>query len=286
MRPILFPYNIGSGGASEIARGLNTRKVRANGTFVPGGQDCIINWGNSGRPSWLARGIGTLLNSFAAVAVATDKLRTFEVFRRDNVPHPQWTTNRREAEGWFTAEGSKVVCRTMLRSSEGRGIVVATRASELVPAPLYVKFFGKQEEYRVHVFRGEVIDVAQKRLSAGGRNIPNRSQYIRSHANGWIFAHENVRLPGPARDAALAAVRSVGLDFGAVDLAVNSRGDVSVFEVNTAPGLENHQTINAYVNAIRRYCNVAVTTPNRVLPILRRRSRAVSTGRRRNVQSL
>lgn len=155
----------------------------------------------------------------------------------------------------FTHRDSKVVCRTLLRASEGRGIVVARSAEELVAAPLYVKFWPKETEYRVHVFNGEVIDVAQKRLRNGARNQEGRNPYIRNTANGWVYTHENVNISGRARELACDAVRSVGLTFGAVDLAVNQRGDICVFEINTAPGLENTATINAYRDAIRRYCN-------------------------------
>lgn len=254
MRPVLFPHNIGSHGARVLAQALNAIRVRANGTYVPRRGDCVINWGGSTLPAWRNSATARWLNNFVAVGVASDKLRTFEALQRHSVPIPEWTTDRRVAEGWFSTEGAKVVCRTLLRASEGRGIVVAKTARECVAAPLYVKFFQKQEEYRVHVFNNEVIDVAQKRLRNGERERAGRDPYIRSHANGWVFAHENVQLPGPARDAALAAVRAVGLEFGAVDLAVNTRGRVVVFEVNTAPGLENTQTINAYAQAIRRYC--------------------------------
>jgi glutathione synthase/RimK-type ligase-like ATP-grasp enzyme len=188
------------------------------------------------------------------VAVASDKLRTFERFRASGIPHPQWTTDRREAATFFTSERTKVICRTLLRASEGRGIVIATNPQELVNAPLYVKFWPKQTEYRVHVFRGEIIDVAEKRLRNGWRENPNRNRYIRNYSNGWIFAHENVDLPGQAREVALQAVRSCGLDFGAVDLAINEDGDIAVFEINTAPGIEG-QTIHKYVETIQRFCN-------------------------------
>ena len=256
MRPAVFPHNLGSHGARLLAEALNTVRIRRQGRFVANEHSCIVNWGNSDVPRFPTRRVGevyTILNHPRAVAVASDKLRTFEAFRRDGVPHPQWTTNRREAEAFFTGERSKVVCRTLLRASEGRGITIATSARELIPAPLYVKYFPKQDEYRVHVFRGEVIDVAQKRLRNGERENPNRNQYIRSHSNGWIFAHENVHLPGQARDVALQAVRSCGLDFGAVDLAVNRNGQVSVFEVNTAPGIEG-QTVAHYAQVIGRFC--------------------------------
>jgi glutathione synthase/RimK-type ligase-like ATP-grasp enzyme len=251
MTTYILPYGP-SNGARALAQALGARRLRRTGTYTPRVNDTVINWGNSA-----GRRFARILNSYESVAIASDKLRTFRRFREaGNVPHPEWTTDRRVAEQWFR-EGdgrNKVVCRSLLRASEGRGIVVATNAGELVHAPLYVRYFPKQYEYRVHVLRGEIIDVAQKRLRNGEREREGRNQYIRSHANGWIFAHENVQLPAAARQSAIAAVQSLGLDFGAVDLAVNSRGDIRVFEVNTAPGIEG-QTVARYSTAFSNLLN-------------------------------
>ena len=60
-------------------------------------------------------------------------------------------------------------------------------------------------------------------------------------------------------EEAVRAVAALGLDFGAVD--VGSRGwskrrgpeELIVFEVNTAPALNDH-TAEAYAEEIRRHC--------------------------------
>lgn len=257
MRPIIFPYHIGSEGARLLAQQLDTIRVRPNGRYIPRQGHCIINWGNSQAPAWGQRGglaVARWLNPLAAVAVASDKLRTAQAFQSAGIPHPEWTTDRAQALQFFGRNGrGRVVCRTLLRASEGRGITVAETPEQIVPAPLYVKLFPKQDEFRVHVFNGEVIDEVQKRLRTGERDRPNRSRYIRSHAEGWVFARENVHLPQQARGIACSAVASLGLTFGAVDLAVNKDGEIKVFEVNTAPGIEG-TTVSKYAEAIRRYC--------------------------------
>lgn len=253
MRPIIFPYDINSQGAKLLAQALDTIRVRQRGTYRPRNGHCIINWGNSGSPPWMVTGTH-VLNSFNSVHRASDKLETFRVFQNAGVPHPDWTQARRVAESYFQGEG-KVVCRQLLRASEGRGIVVATHVGEMVQAPLYVKYFPKRDEYRCHIFNGEVIDEVQKKLRNGARQEAGHNEYIRSHHNGWVFAREGVRVPDEGRRVAIQACQALGLTFGAVDLAVNSRGVWKVFEVNTAPGIEG-TTVQRYAEAIRRYCNV------------------------------
>jgi hypothetical protein len=123
-----------------------------------------------------------------------------------------------------------------------------------------VQHEGMQEGQAVH--QGRVIDITQKKKSVVGADGEHRTVHqriVRSHGNGWIFAHEALFLPDNLRTAlshaAVAAVSSLGLDFGAVDVAVRAPDkiylDLKVLEVNTAPGLESQKTVNAYINCLK-----------------------------------
>jgi D-alanine-D-alanine ligase-like ATP-grasp enzyme len=78
---------------------------------------------------------------------------------------------------------------------------------------------------------------------------PAERNYVRSYENGWIFAREDVVRNPAAEAAAIAAVASLGLDFGAVDVILRE-GKAYVLEVNTAPGIEG-ATLSAYLEAFR-----------------------------------
>ena len=114
---------------------------------------------------------------------------------------------------------------------------------------MYTKYFKKADEYRVHVFDGEVIDVQQKRKR---QEVPNEEvdYQVRSGRNGWVFCRDGVDCPGSVRIMACRAVNVLGLDFGAVDIGWNRHNEeCAVFEVNTAPGLEG-STLDSYYRAI------------------------------------
>lgn len=148
-------------------------------------------------------------------------------------------------------DGKTVVCRTILNGHSGAGIVLASTEEELVDAPLYTEYIPKKEEYRVHVFNGEVIHVSRK---ARRKDVPdeNVNWKIRNHNNGFIFQHENFELPDECNVQALLAVKDLGLDFGAVDIIWNDKQQKAyVLEVNTAPGIEG-KTLDAYVNAFKK----------------------------------
>jgi glutathione synthase/RimK-type ligase-like ATP-grasp enzyme len=116
---------------------------------------------------------------------------------------------------------------------------------------LYVQYKKKRDEYRVHMFRGGVIDVTQKRAVNQEDRTETFNRQIRNHGNGWVFCREDVDPPDAVWGQAYSAVRALGLEFGAVDVIWNDHYQTAyVLEVNTAPGLEG-TTLERYVEAIR-----------------------------------
>lgn len=258
MRKLYFlPYNMGSGSIKELQGVLGGLRIKEKGKygFNPS-KHLVVNWGNSHVPYWhnpVSCGVTSpaILNHYARIGVAVNKLLAFQKFKEANVPTPEFTTDASVARSWTNQEGV-VFCRTMLSASEGRGIVVANKPEAVVAAPLYTRLFPKDKEYRVHVFKGAVIDFVQKKLKKGELENPNRSKYIRNTENGWVFCREGVSISEEAKQISINAVKALGLDFGAVDIAVNKKGQVVVFEVNTAPGLEG-TTVQKYAEAIKTY---------------------------------
>lgn len=244
MRAKLHPYKAGSASARALAQGLGIRRLKREGSqFVPRDNDLIINWGDA---DYTIIG-GNVLNTPHAITVASNKLRAFQEMCAAGVNIPEFTTELGQASQWIH-DGKKVVCRTLLRGSSGRGIVIAENVDQLVEAPLYVKYVPKQHEYRVHVVCGEVIDFQRKMRN---REISDEdvNWQVRNHTNGFIFGREGVSLDATASSLATDAVDALALDFGAVDIIWNERNnEYKVLEVNTAPGLTG-TTLEKYTEA-------------------------------------
>ena len=251
MRTRLLPYGA-SNSARDLARSLGILRLRTQGSrFRPRRTDTVVNWGSS-------QGVGDCryINNPAAVSNASNKLTAFRILAEHGVPPttvPEFTTSKEDAEIW-RQEGSSVVCRTMLRANSGRGIVIINPTEggdrfSIPDAPLYTKYIKKSQEYRVHVFNGEVKDTQRKMRK---QNVPDEAVnwQIRNLAGGFIFGREGV-LPDTVRDnLAVQAVQALGLHFGAVDIIYNNYHDqYYVLEVNTAPGLEG-TTLEVYTDAI------------------------------------
>ena len=217
--------------------------------FKPRPTDVIINWGNSKAPEfykslveWQAH-----YNDIEPVGIAVNKLRTFQALQ-DRCNIPEWTTDPLIARMW-----ENVVIRNKLTGFGGEGIRLWNKkdagAEGLFPdAPLYVQYKKKKKEFRVHVFKGEVIDITQKKKRKDFEGEINTK--IRNYGNGWVYCREDLEIPADLREQSCAAIKTLGLDFGAVDIIWNEKENKSyVLECNTAPGLEG-TTIEAYKNAI------------------------------------
>lgn len=258
-RLVILPYKLGSQSAKSLADSLSTqlnakvRRVRPDCLYKPTPRSLIVNYGASQWPAWtpLSR---TWLNKPSAVAVASNKLSAFRRFSEENIACPEWTTSQNQATDWMNL-GSLILCRTMLNSHSGRGIILASTDLDqrtVLPAPLYVKYKKKRKEFRVHVFNGRVIDVQEKRKARDALDNPLRN-FIRNHDNGWVFCRDSITCPDGLHSLAVDACRSLGLDFGAADIIWNeSENKCYVLEVNTAPGLEG-TTLTNYTNAIKTW---------------------------------
>lgn len=164
---------------------------------------------------------------------------------------PAYTTEKEVVGDWLGG-GHEVVARTVLNGNSGEGIVLLQPGDDIIDAPLYVKYIPKKQEYRVHVFKGECVDVQRK---ARRRDVEDDkiNWKIRNHDNGFIFARgENLGdVPEDVVKQAIACVNGCGLDFGAVDVIYNDKMQKAfVLEVNSAPGLTG-ATLDGYVERFK-----------------------------------
>lgn len=274
---ILFPYKIGSSGSGVLKQALTTEgidclKVYANRNYKPSTGHIIFNWGNGTEPAWEhIRRINNipLFNKYESVRVAQNKLLTFNKLFDSDINIPLFTTDINVAAKWFDEQQvSTVFCRTLLNSSAGKGIVVAKNKDGLVAAPLYTEGLSTDRtEYRVHVINGTVIDVSEKRRKSSARLKELNetvNEDVRSHDRGWVYCRDNMYKPSVIEETAKEVLRKLDLDFGAVDLCfLGEDQGAFVFEVNTAPGLEEGSTATQeYVRYIKSWVEGNEYTPS------------------------
>ena len=241
----IYPYKMASESAKALAQALGVKRFKHEGRMIalP-----FINWGAS-KIKREIKPLTGIYNHPNAVAIAGNKLKTFLCL--DQIVNiPDYTTDIAEAKEWLNA-GTAIVERHTLTGHSGQGVRIVVFDEELDPkAKLYVKYIKKEQEYRLHVFDFDVFFIQRK---ARALDVPDDqvNWQVRNHANGFIYANQNVELPDVAKEMAIEAIQTLGLDFGAVDLIYNARQNkFYVLEVNTAPGLFG-TTLDKYVEKFK-----------------------------------
>ena len=267
----VISYSRTSMSAKAIARyqrGKN--RIRPDGAFRGQRDDIIINWGYHGSITNNVIGSAELINQPSSIANASSKVDCLRILEDNDVPTLEFYTNKSDLEEALFGESeeleSKVYCRTLTRSHSGKGIELATTKSEIVRAPLYTIDFPNDIEYRIHIFKGNVIDIQQKRRMTSERRerlgIDRVVDDIRNRDNGWSFTRDNITLKDSNGDwisqlyeISMNAMDALSLDFGAIDILYNSEDNEAIIcEVNTAAGQKVGTTTNyRYIKAIHEY---------------------------------
>ena len=272
MARIGFLSNAISEGMNNISNAINAQAVpglrsvrlaRQASRFAGKVEDLVINWGRGSGNDYLeARvGRGKVLNKTQNVALATNKLKSFQAMTQGHVNTVEWTADQAEAQVWIDA-GLPVYARTKLQGHSGEGIVVCSREElgdvggidtsvGLVEAKLYTKGFNNQRrEFRIHVMAGVPTYVQQKKRRENWRDNALYSNVVRNFHTGWIYATADINPNQKALDEAIKAVTAMGLDFGAVDVITRGE-DAWILEINTAPGNEGTNTTVYADNFVR-----------------------------------
>lgn len=251
----IYSWNKNSEGASTLAQALGARKIRHENSKFKGSPDkVVINWGSSNLPNEVEK--SRVLNSSKSISLCSNKKIFFETCSKNNkISVPPWTTSRDEAFNWV-ADNKTVCARQVLQGHSAEGLVIMTKndPKSLVDAPLYTKYIKKQDEYRVHVVKDRVVDVQRKALRSDwyDDNPGSEPNYlVRNLQNGFIYVRGGINPPKCVIDQALLVVDFIGLDFGAVDVIYNKKGDQAyVLEINSAPGLVG-TTVENYAKAFK-----------------------------------
>lgn len=232
-----------SNGAKELSKQLGFRRLRQGKKVKPG--DVVVNWGSSLD---LGNYMNPGLNCPESVGWAANKLEAFKALSASNVSTVGWTASKDVAQSWLS-DGKTIVVRKKLTGHSGDGIVIVEPGEQLPDAPLYTMYVFKEKEFRVHVCNGKVIDT-QRKIKDPDREVVTWK--VRSHQNGFIFARNNIDPCAIRDELAINAISALALDFGAVDIIQDKKGNYYVLEINTAPGFEG-QTVEIYAEAFREY---------------------------------
>jgi hypothetical protein len=182
---------------------------------------------------------------------SVDKLTQYQWFFDNEIPALNFTDDFLTAHEWLQ-DGHVVFGRKYLKASCGKGIVVIEPGTEDLPiCPVYTQYKKKKREFRVHVFKDQVVAVTEKKRRKEFDGV--RDTKIRNLANGYVFVQAVENEPEGLRELALRAARVSASDFRGVDVGYNQlKDELFVIEVNSAPGIQG-TNLTKYMEAIINY---------------------------------
>lgn len=190
----------------------------------------LIRWGSA---RVIRKKPRQVLNKRNAILQAVDKLGTLISLSDRGIRVPQFfSMDNHEGQNRFP------YLARMINHTQGRDITLCLQQKDLERArergyEYAVKYIPTKREYRIHVFKNEIIKVSEKVETEPENAVP----YIRNLDHGYTFRHERTEISKESEWLAVEAVRALDLDFGAVDLVVSDEEISYVLEVNTAPSL-------------------------------------------------
>lgn len=242
-----------SAGGRFLARKLGLRRIRVPIHAYPRRATVVLNWGGNfqGDPDSLP--MIRVINPPFRQRAAAHKLACFSMLDDAGVASVPHTADPHEAIEWLR-QGSAVVERRTVTGSGGAGIRVVRPTDFLREAPLYTRFIPSVREYRVHVIGSATLPARKAKRN----NAPEQEFPIRNHGDTWTFQYtipENIPVPESVLTLAKRAIDAVGLDFGAVDILYEGRGNARVLEINTAPGIDHSVAEEFYVRELQGLVN-------------------------------
>ena len=184
------------------------------------------------------------MNHPAREAVASHKLHqlTRAVEIGFTIPETLVTQDPAELREFFSRHGGRVIAKPMAnghveRKGTGADTLIFTNrvraedvenSGELAGCPtLFQAEVRKCSDVRITVVDGDVHAIELRAKDPDGFQ---RCDIRRNHMED--VTHTKVSLPAPTRDYVMGLVRSYGLRYSAIDMAVDQRGEWVFFEIN------------------------------------------------------
>lgn len=225
----------------EVVKDKKPKVVAFDGNFKA--EDKVIRWGNT-IP--LRFNGAKVFNLCSSISNASDKGAARVIMNENHIPIPKtWFYNSPESEWVFPYiarppkhHGGSEFNIVLNRTDERR---LHTVKGNTIINWYFQEIFPKVAEYRIHVAHGKILGINQKVIVEGELRA---NQAVTEQQWGPMIGWNDYD-PKMCK-IACDAVKSLGLDMGAVDVMVSTThpNKIVVAEVNTAPTMSDSEYIS------------------------------------------
>jgi hypothetical protein len=171
--------------------------------------DYVFSYGCSGRTDHNNR-----LNSANAVATCVSKPATFNKLIQAKVSTVEYVTEKPIPKHW-----DWVVIRDKTDGRKAEGLHYHENNANVPDGVLYSEYFEHKYEYRIMVFKNEVV-----------------GRYFKAEDNGdWYFNKQPPRAFEDMDEHCIRAAKAIGIDYVGFDVVANNKKDFRILEANSAP---------------------------------------------------
>jgi glutathione synthase/RimK-type ligase-like ATP-grasp enzyme len=196
------------------------------------------------------------LNSIDAIRNSSSKLLMKRCFRDSNVKTANWSESISDVDNISENWKFPIVAKSHFGSRGEGNFLLSTRAEfdawtkgKTLSHYIFEKFYNYNREYRLHVNEEGCFYTCRKMLRS---DTPNDKSWFRNDSNSVWILETNPSFDKPTNWdkiilESIKALKSVGLDFGAVDLRIQSAKDKKgkvkeepdfiIVEINSAPSM-------------------------------------------------
>lgn len=192
-----------------------------------------------------SKSIDRELNTIESVNNSSSKLRMKACFDEAKINHPKYYTTSSIKD---VPEKSFPILAKRVFGSRGRGMEKLDTPEDLKKflskknghQMYFEEYYSGAREYRLHVSKLGCFYTCRKM-----RKAEAKERWFFNNLNCVWFLETNPSFNKPKTWKTIVkhcqqAIASVGLDFGAVDVRVNKKGEFMIIETNSAPSLLEH----------------------------------------------
>jgi glutathione synthase/RimK-type ligase-like ATP-grasp enzyme len=154
------------------------------------------------------------INSAKSVASCVNKPSTFDALKKAGAATVEYTTKKPIPKHW-----DWVVIRDKVDGRKAEGLHYHENNAEVPDGVLYSEYFEHKYEYRIMVFKDEIV-----------------GRYFKSEYEGdWYFNNQPKRAFEEMDKHCLLAAKALGIDYVGFDVVANNKKDFRILEANSAP---------------------------------------------------
>lgn len=232
-------HDTGSVSAAKLAKSLGVKKT----SYVDDdckNSDVVIRWGN--KDEFQLKDYAIQINSPESITRGSNKKETRKILQKNGVSVPRTFFSKQDA--FNRLDKFPLIGRDSSFHSQGKGVRLLKNAAELENSncAYYSEFLQKEKEFRVYVFGGKVLGVAEK--------IPENPDSICWNTHRGASFKDLKTWNDSMTEEAVKAAQVIGQHFSGVDI-LQFQGKFYICELNSVPSLSNDHRLNIFVEAFK-----------------------------------